>query len=164
MPYGTYTFDSGAHEDFRCGPHQGGWRYRTAGLELALDAAGRQRRVEFRADGRVLRGGVIGTETLWVRDGRERAVLAAGFAGDSPALLLAATRLLDLTPGDRIRLHLILVTGPALATREVDQGWELIAPHHYRLTHLDTGESGDVHLQDGMILSAPGVHLTALAP
>jgi hypothetical protein len=157
--HGTYIFDSGAHEDFACGPIPDGWRYVSAALELTLDATGRQRRVEFRAGGRVLRGGVVGADTRWVRDGVERSGPAAGFAGDSPALLLAATRLVPAEVGARVRLRLVLIAGAALATREVEQGWDRLGPDRYRMVALDTGESGEVRVAGDVVLSAPGVAL-----
>ena len=189
MPRGTYLLD-GAEEEFSCAAGPAGWRYVSAGLDLVLDAAGRQVRVEFRGGGWVLRGGVSGPSTLWTRvpgpvgpggaglagaagaagPGSEQVAEAAGFAGESPGLLVAAARVLQLEPGGRARLRLVSVTGDALATRVVEQGWELVSvgAHgplsvaRYRVAALDTGEVGEVHLAGDVVLAAPGVELTAL--
>ena len=101
----------------------------------------------------------------------ERSAEAAGFAGASPGLLVAAARLLRLTPGARARLRLVEVTGDVLATRVVEQGWELVevtapgglAVSRYRVVALDTGETGEVHLAGDVVLAAPGVELAALS-
>lgn len=204
----------------------------SSGLDLTLDSLGRQLRVEFRGGGWLLRGGVTGPATVWIRSaagpaaggpvaaggsaavggpvaagGRfvvdrpvaaggepvggeraggdpaggeraggepaaeERSAEAAGFAGASPGLLVAAARLLRLTPGDRARLRLVAVTGDAIATRVVEQGWELVgvtasgglSVRRYRVAALDTGESGEVHLAGDVVLAAPGVELAALS-
>jgi hypothetical protein len=162
----------------------------SAGLDLTVDSLGRQVRVEFRSGGWVLRGGVTGRETTWVRTaaeapgsgagggrpgtgsvGGERSTEAAGFAGVSPGLLVAAARLLGLAPGGRARLRAVAVSGDALATRVVEQGWELVevgprgglSVSRYRVAALDTGETGEVHLTGDVVLAAPGVELAALS-
>ncbi len=178
MPTGTYQLADGVVEHFSCAPGPAGWRYvgsSTAGrVDLTLDGGGRQVRLSMSAGGRELRGGVAGPDTVWVRDGVERAAPAAGFAGASPAFLVAAVRLLRLQPGSRARLRLVAVIGAALATRVVEQGWELVSvTSHpaetgplpvgsYRVADLQTGEVGQVHVAGDVVLAAPGVELTGL--
>ena len=69
-----------AYERFSCAPGPVGWRYNAqvlapdgrtpAGLvDLTTDASGLQIRVEVRAGGWVVRGGVADGETVWVRTG-----------------------------------------------------------------------------------------------
>lgn len=182
MPRGSYLFSSGAVEEFSCAAGPAGWRYVSSGLDLTLDSLGRQLRVEFRGGGWVLRGGATGAATVWIRTAAgpaaagepaagERSAEAAGFAGESPGLLVAAARLLRLTPGDRARLRVVEVAGDALATRVVEQGWELVevtapgglAVSRYRVAALDTGAIGEVHLAGDVVLAAPGVELAALS-
>ena len=183
MPRGTYRLASG-DEDFSCAPGPAGWRYVSSWpggrLDLTVDGGGRQVRVELAADGWLLRGGVSGPSTVWVRSGAgespvERSAAAAGFAGASPGLLVAAVRLLRLSPGARARLRLVDVGGPALATRVVEQGWELVGvtSHptetgplpvgRYRVADLETGEVGEVHVAGDVVLAAPAVELVELA-
>ncbi|HEX6754925.1 MAG TPA: hypothetical protein VF109_03165 [Mycobacteriales bacterium] len=178
VPSGEYELADGSVERFSCAAGPAGWRYVSPGIDLTLDAAGRQVRVELSAGGWLLRGGIAGSEVYWVRYGGpepvERSAAAAGFTGASPGFLVAATRLLRLTPGSRARLRLVSVTGPALATRVVEQGWELagVTSHptelgplpvaRYRVTELDTGESGEVHVAGDVVLAAPGVQLASL--
>lgn len=183
MPRGTYRSASG-DETFSCAPGPSGWRYVGSGpdghLDLTVDGGGRQVRVELASGDWLLRGGVSGASTVWVRSGAgaaavERSAPAAGFAGSSPGLLVAAMRLLRLSPGARARLRLVLVSGPALATRVVEQGWELVGvtSHptelgplpvgRYRVADLDTGEVGDVHVAGDVVLSGPGVELVELS-
>jgi len=183
VPRGTYRLPSG-DETFSCAPGPSGWRYVSSWpggrLDLTVDGGGRQVRVELASGGWLLRGGVSGPSTVWVRSGEgtpgeERSAAAAGFAGASPGLLVAAGRLLRLSPGARSRLRLVLVAGEALATRVIEQGWELVAvtSHptelgplpvgRYRVADLDTGEVGEVHLAGDVVLSAPGVELVELS-
>lgn len=196
MPRGTYALAGGGTEEFSCAAGPAGWRYVSAGLDLTLDSGGRQLRVEFRSGGWVLRGGVSGPRTLWTRVAADPAATvpagrtaagaavpaggaaggggsgaeAGGFAGESPGLLVAAARVLRLEPAGRARLRLVAVTGDALATRVVEQGWELVdvVPHgpltvaRYRVAALDTGEVADVHLAGDVVLAGPGAELVAL--
>ena len=183
MPTGTYRL-AGGDEGFSCAPGPSGWRYVGSGpggrLDLTVDGGGRQVRVELAAGGWLLRGGVSGADTVWVRSGAgsapvELSAAASGFAGSSPGLLVAAVRLLRLSPGARARLRLVQVAGEALATRVVEQGWELVAvtSHaaetgslpvaRYRVAELDTGEVGEVHVAGDVILAAPGVELVELS-
>jgi hypothetical protein len=183
VPRGTYRL-AGGDEDFACAPGPSGWRYVSSWpggrLDLTVDGGGRQVRVELAAGGWLLRGGVTGPSTAWVRSGEgeppvEQSAPATGFAGASPGLLVAAVRLLRLTPGARARLRLVDVALPALATRVVEQGWELVGvtSHttetgplpvgRYRVADLETGEVGDVHVAGDVVLAAPGVELVELA-
>ncbi len=171
MPRGTYELTDGVIERFSCAPGPAGWRYVGSSsdgnrVDVTLDGGGRQARVELAAG------------AVWVRssgtEAAERSELAAGFAGDSPAFLVAATRLLRLQPGSRARLRLVSVAGNALATRVVEQGWELVgvASHdtgsgplpvgRYRVAHLETGEVGEVYVAGDVVLAAPGVELGSL--
>jgi hypothetical protein len=183
VPQGTYRVAAG-DETFSCAPGPSGWRYVSSWpggrLDLTVDGGGRQVRVEVAAGGWLLRGGMSGRSTVWVRSGAgsppvECSAEATGFARASPGLLVAAVRLLRLTPGARARLRVVEVAGPALATRVVEQGWELtgVTKHvtetgplpvaRYRVADLDTGEVGDVHVAGDVVLSAPGVELVDLA-
>lgn len=183
MPTGTYRL-TGGEESFSCAPGPSGWRYVGTGpggrADVTVDGGGRQVRVELAAGGWLLRGGVSGRDTVWVRSGagsaaEERSAPASGFTGASPGLLVAAVRLLRLSPGARARLRVVLVSGDALATRVVEQGWELtgVTSHptetgplpvaRYRVAELDTGEVGEVHVAGDVVLAAPGVELAELS-
>lgn len=139
-------------------------------LDLTVDAAGRQLRMELSGGGRTVRGGVTGAITTWVRDGVEHSAQATGFTGSSPGLLLAVAHVLDLTPGGAARVRLVAVTGAALGTRVVDESWELldVTPHgplavsRYRVTPLDTGEPYELHATADVLLTAPDVELASL--
>jgi hypothetical protein len=165
-------------------------------VDLTLDAGGRHVQLVVVGGGWQLRGGVAGRETLWLRrpagpdgDGdqvpvgpagsaataaSERSEAAAGFAGRSPAFLIAATRLLRLSAGARARLRLVEVTEPALGTRVVEQGWSLtgttsyptetepLPVARYQVVDLATGEPREVHLAGDVVVAAPGLELTAL--
>jgi hypothetical protein len=73
-------------------------------VDVTTDASGLQIRVEVRAGGWVVRGGVADGETVWVRTGTsgedageeagEGTAPAAGFTGRSPGFLVAVARLL----------------------------------------------------------------------
>lgn len=183
MPSGTYELADGSVERFSCAPGPAGWRYVSTGgeqhVDLTLDGGGRQVRVTLSAGGWQLRGGVAGPAVHWVLTGAgaaavERSAPAAALHGTSPGFLVAATRLLRLSAGTRARLRVVTVAGPALATRVVEQGWELVAvTEHstelgplpvgrYRVAELDTGEVAEVHVAGDVVLSAPGVELATL--
>ena len=87
---------------------------------------------------------------------------------------MAVAHSLRLTLGERAVVRLVAVTGPALATRTVDQRWTLgeISTHEtetaplpverYEVAWLDTGLVDEVHLAGDVILAAPGIELTDL--
>jgi len=149
-------------------------------VDVTLDAGGRQLRVEVTAGGWRLRGGVAGTETVWLRDSAddgapvERSAAAAGFAGRSPAFLVATARRLALSPGGRARVRLVALTEPALGTRLVHERWTLlgIASHptetdplpvaRYEIADLDTGEVRALHLAGDVVVAATALELTTL--
>ena len=177
MPTGIYELADGTVERFSGAAGPAGWRYVAPGVDITVDGGGRQVRVELAAGGWTLRGGVAGPSVLWVRGPApgELSAEAAGFTGASPGFLVAATRLLRLTPGARARLRLVRVDGPALATRVVEQGWELVGvtSHptelgplpvgRYRVAELDTGEVAEVHVAGDVVLAAPGIELAELS-
>jgi hypothetical protein len=181
VPSGTYLhLDGRIEERFRCAPGAGGWRYvgeRTDGarIDLTVDGAWRQVRVELAAAGRLIRGGRVGgNEVLWIRSGEEHSAAAAGFLGDSPGFLVAVARSLRLDPGGRAVVPLVQVSGPALAALTVSQQWRLaeittydteLAPlpvERYEITDLATGEPSVIQLAGDVVLDAPGIELTGL--
>ncbi|UGQ09549.1 hypothetical protein LO772_21750 [Yinghuangia sp. ASG 101] len=188
-------------ERFICAPGPMGWRYTGSGLpgpggagsgssrtvDLTVDARGRPLRVELVARGWRVRGGTAAVDgaagVLWVRgpadpdvaeepvEGRAKAV---GFAGRSPAFLVAAARLLGLAPGQSVRVRLVDLTEPVLAPHPCDQAWALtgieehptpigpLAVSRYEVADLATGVRGVVHLAGDVVLAAPGVELEEL--
>jgi hypothetical protein len=91
------------YERFSCAPGPAGWRYNaqvlapdgrspTGLVDVTTDASGQQIRVQVRAGGWVVRGGVAGGETVWVRTGAsgedtgQDTAPAAGFTGRSPGV------------------------------------------------------------------------------
>lgn len=171
--------DSGVEERFSCAPYGGGWRYtarRSDGgtVELTADGRWRPARLQVTAGEHVLRGGAAGAELLWVTAGREHSARAAGFLGDSPGLLVAVARSLDLTEGESVDVRLLLVTEPALAVRTVPRRWTLtditwheaggdrLPVERYEVTDLDTGEISECHLAGDVVVAAPGIELTDL--
>ncbi|MDQ6873521.1 MAG: hypothetical protein M3042_00445 [Actinomycetota bacterium] len=186
MPSGAYRHEDGTVEEFQCAAGPAGWRYVSttpAGrLDLAVDSRWRQARVEVRAGGWQLRGGVAGPDTVWLRtgaggdpaDAREHRAGAAGFTGRSPALLIATARSLRLAVGERVRIRLVALTEPVLATRLVDQEWLLhdVAEHaadagavpveHYGIGDLSTGVSTELYLCGDVAVSGTGIELVEL--
>ncbi len=190
MPEGAYRYDDGTIEDFQCAPGPAGWRYvgRTSGatpggrVDVAVDSRWRQVRLEIHGGGWLLRGGVTGPKTLWVRGAagdlagaQEHTAAAAGFTGSSPGLLVAIARSLALTVGVAARVRLVAVTAPVLATRLVEQEWTLhevsehetetapLAVERYSVADLATGVTEVLYLSGDVALSGPGVELHALA-
>jgi hypothetical protein len=180
-----------AVEEFSCAAGPSGWRYaavlrETAGgpetgrVDVTLDGGGRQVRVELAAGGWLLRGGVAGPETVWLRsagDGSEaieRAEHATGLTGRSPAFLVATARRLRLPPGGRARVRLVAVLEPALGTLLTDEQWSLagVTTHttetgplpvaRYDVANLATGETRTVHLAGDVVLAAAALELTDL--
>jgi hypothetical protein len=179
MPRGTYVHDSEVEERFSCAPEGGGWRYtarRSDGgtIELTADGRWRPARLQLTAGEHVLRGGTAGAELLWVTAGREHSARAAGFLGDSPGLLVAVARSLDLTEGESADVRLLLVTEPALAVRTVPQRWTFtettwheadegrLPVERYEITDLETGEVSECHFAGDVVVAASGIELTDL--
>ncbi len=182
---------AGLLETFSCAPGPAGWRYvaslRDAAsgiaggrVDVTVDSRWRHGRVELRAGGWLLRGGVAGPNVLWVRSGvdgtdaAEQTATAAGFWGVSPAFLVTTARMLALEPGQQTSVALIAVAGDALATRTVRHRWTLldVTDHptdlrplrveRYEVADLDTGSVAEIHLAGDVVLSAPGVELLTL--
>ena len=102
-------------------------------------------------------------------------VRAHAFSGTSPAFLIAATRLLRLTPDSpTTRVRLVAFTDPVLAPRTIDQSWALMNSEahatdngplivdEYQVNALDTGEQHTVHISGDVVLAAPGIELEDL--
>jgi hypothetical protein len=184
-----------AYERFSCAPGPAGWRYHaqvlapdgrtpTGLVDVTTDARGSQIRVEVRADGWVVRGGVAGDQTVWVRtrasgqdtiEGTgEDTAPAAGFTGRSPGFLVAVARLLGLRAGASSRVRLVALTDPALAPLPVEMTWSLttveqypteVGPlpvERYETEDLASGQRAAVHLAGDVVLDATGVELDAL--
>ena len=180
-----------AYERFSCAPGPAGWRYNAqvlapdgrtpAGLvDITTDASGRQLRVEVRAGGWTVRGGVVGGETVWVRtgasgeDGGENAARAVGFAGRSPGFLVAVARLVGLRPGASSQVRLVSLIDPAIAPVIVDGAWSLatieehptesgpLSVERYETADLASGRPTIVHLVGDVVLAAPGIELETL--
>jgi len=180
-----------AYERFSCAPGPAGWRYHAqvlasdgrtpAGLvDVTTDATGRQIRVEVRAGGWTVRGGVVGEETVWVRtgpsgeDGGEDATRAVGFTGRSPGFLVAVARLVGLRPGASSRVRLVSLADPATAPPTVDVTWSLttveehpteggpLPVERYETADLAGGRRAVVHLVGDVVVDAPGIELETL--
>ena len=189
MPKGTYLHGDGVAEDFSCAAGPAGWRYASvlrAGdavvgrVDVTLDGGGRQVRVELAAGGWLLRGGVAGPDTVWLRTaageaaGVERSAAALGLTGPSPAFAVAVARRLRLSAGGSARCRLVAVTGPVLGTLLVDQQWRLagVIEHptetaplpvaRYEVTDLATGQTRTLHLAGDVLVGAPDLELTDL--
>jgi hypothetical protein len=178
------------YERFSCAPGPVGWRYNAqvladastpAGLvDITTNASGLQIRVEVRAGGWVVRGGVADGETVWVRTGAsgedagEDTAPAAGFTGRSPGFLVAVARLLRLHAGASSRVWLVALTEPALAPVLVEVAWSLttveehpteVGPlpvERYETVDLASGQQAAVRLAGDVVLGATGVELDAL--
>lgn len=197
MPRGRYSLHDPhdhtplADEHFQCAPGPSGWRYVSrltapsssddlGSVDLALDELGRPVRLELHAGSWQVRGAALDGVT-WVRTdptgthATEGNVHAHAFTGSSPAFLVAAARLLRLTPSaSATRVRLVAFTDPVLAPRTVDQSWALVkreahatdngplTVEEYQVTALDTGEQHPVHLAGDVVLSAPGIELEDL--
>lgn len=200
VPRGLYSLrdEDGtvvAYERFSCAPGPAGWRYHaqvlapdgrtpTGLVDVTTDARGSQIRVEVRAGGWVVRGGVADGETVWVRTGAsgqdtiettgEETAAAAGFTGRSPGFLIAVARLLRLRAGASSRVRLVALTNPALEPLTVEMSWSLttveqcpteVGPlpvERYETEDLASGQRAAVHLAGDVVLAAPGVELDAL--
>lgn len=196
VPRGLYGLrDRGGtvvgYERFSCAPGPVGWRYNAqvlapdgrtpAGLvDLITDASGLQIRVEVRAGGWVVRGGVADGETVWVRTGAsgedagEDTAPAAGFTGRSPAFLGAVAQLLGLHAEGSSSVRLVALIELALAPVPVEVAWSLttveeypteVGPlpvERYETVDLARGQRATVHLAGDVVLAATGVELDAL--
>ncbi|MGZ6826300.1 MAG: hypothetical protein ACXVGH_05865 [Mycobacteriales bacterium] len=112
-------------------------------------------------DGWEVRGGVLGGELLWVRDGTEHRARAVAFTGTSPAYDVGLARRLRLGAGERARVRLVELTEPVGAARTVEQEWARGADPEegvarYDVADLATGETWVVHLADGVLVSREG--------
>jgi hypothetical protein len=179
------------YERFSCAPGPVGWRYNaqvlapdgrtpTGLVDVTIDVSGLQIRVEVRAGGWVVRGGVADGETVWVRtrtsgeDRGEDMARAAGFTGRSPGFLVAVARLLGLRAGGSSRVRLVALTEPALAPVPVEVAWSLttveeyptpagsLPVERYQTADLASGQRAAVHLAGDVVLAATGVELDAL--
>jgi len=186
VPRGTYHhLDPGGElagvEVFSCAPGPSGWRYVSqvyspsseplGRVDLTVDDAWRQIRVQMSYGDWTVRGGVVGPDAVWVRepDGVEQSLPALGFTGRSPAFAVATARLLSLTLLDRRRLRLVGVSEPALAALPVDEGWALVdvtthdtdtgplRVERYEVADLATAERRLVHVAGDVVLEIPGV-------
>ncbi|MCX4748700.1 hypothetical protein OG455_24805 [Kitasatospora sp. NBC_01287] len=198
MPNGRYSLHDPhdgtplGEERFSCAPGPAGWRYvgksyapdgtPLGTVDLTLDSRARPLRLELRSGGWQVRGGAV-DGVAWVRtdpadptgdsatEGHDR---AHGFAGDSPAFLIATARLLRLAEGASARVRLVAFGGSALAPRTFDQGWTLggleqhptdsgpLLVERYQVADLETGEQREVHLAGDVLLAAPGIELEEL--
>jgi hypothetical protein len=165
-----------AVERFTCTGSDGRWSWTATREEPGTGAAlgrlevhldGSEVRVHAEAAGWVLRAAATGGQVVWRRGDEERSAAADGCTGSSPAhLLVAAARAAD----GPVRLRLVEVTEPVLATREVLQDWSAaqhevrdgVAVVGHRCTDPATGAGGQVWLAAGVVLSAPGARLLSL--
>jgi len=186
LPTGTYLHAGGDTETFQCAAGVAGWRYVSTfsdggRLDLTVDSRWHQIRVEIAGGGWVLRGGVSGAETVWLRaaaddlsEAVEHSARAAGFAGRSMGVLVATARSLGLVVGGSARVRLVAVTEPVLATVLIDQQWTLTSTEehetdggllpveHYQIADLATGSTELLHLAGDVALSGPGFDLQSL--
>lgn len=179
MPTGEYRHEDGALEWFSCAPDGGGWRYdarRSDGgtVELVADGMWRPARLQLTAGDRVLRGGAVGPDLLWVTAGQEHSARAVGFLGDSPGLRVAVARSLRLAEGESADVRLLALAAPALAARTVPQRWTLaeitwheadgerLPVERYDVADLETGEMSRLHLAGDVLVAAPGIELVNL--
>jgi hypothetical protein len=180
-----------AFERFSCAPGPVGWRYNaqllapdgltpTGLVDVTIDATGQQIRVEVRAGGWSVRGGVADGQTVWVRTGAsgevggEDTTPAAGFTGRSPGFLIAVARQLGLPERASARARLIALTEPALAPLPVEVVWSLtsveqhptelgpLSVEAYEIADQASGQLTEVHLAGDVVLAATGVELDSL--
>jgi hypothetical protein len=191
VPRGTYVhLDSIdgtplSQERFSCAPGPQGWRYVAevldsdgvavvGGVDITVDDAWRQLRVEVSAGSWVVRGGRSGTEVGWVRGTVEGSERAYGFTGRSPAFLIVTARLLALSPGASTSVRLVDLTEPVLAPFPVEQRWTLtevtsydagaqpLPVERYEIVDRDRGDVRMLYLAGDVVLDAPGIELTEL--
>ena len=162
-----------AVERFRLVRTGAAWRYDATRVDprigaplgrLEVHVDGGAVRLHVEAGGWVLRGAAAGGEVLWRRADEQRSARGDGFAGSSPAHLLAAASL------GRTRLNLVEVTEPVLATRTTTQSWTALgAEEHdgvlvdaWQVDDLATGERRTLRLAGDVVVQAPGVRLLEL--
>jgi hypothetical protein len=194
VPSGTYLhldpLDGSvrAAERFSCAPGPAGWRYvatvtaadgRIQGrIDLTVDARWRPVRLELRSGGWLVRGGALGPGVVWVRSGESEAAeysaATPGFAGSSPAFLLATARMLRLPSGESRNVELTSFTDGALAAVTVRQNWSFrgetqhsadlgtLPVAYIRISDLDTGEEIDLHIAGDIVIAADGIELDSL--
>ncbi|GAA3240147.1 hypothetical protein [Actinocorallia longicatena] len=175
MPRGAYVhLKSGREERFQCAPGPAGWRYVAEGVDLAVDSRWRPARLQLGAGERVIRGGALGRELLWVRDGVEHSAEALGFLGESPCFLVAVARSLGLEAGEFRDVPLVAFEGGSLAARTVRQRWTLVSVEEHAtelgglpvqqwaVTDLETAEQEEFHLAGDVVLAAEGIELASL--
>jgi hypothetical protein len=189
VPSGEYQVGA-ERERFSCAPGPAGWRYNATVLnpdgvargkvDVVVDARWRQVRVELVRGAWILRGGIAGRETMWVRTGvggegaAEAAERAAGFFGGSPAFWITTARMLALTAGESATVALVEIAGDALAAHSVRHRWSLVEVgehaaelrplrvERYEVADLDTGVVAEVHMAGDVVLAAPDIELLAL--
>jgi hypothetical protein len=206
VPRGRYRLTDPAEgtvlgvEEFGCGPAPSGWSYTSrrldpegggvGGVSVSCDERGRQLRVELRAGGWLLRGGLTGGGCVWVRRADPAAVGGGGpggpgrpveqampgtvgFRSESPAFLVAVARLVSVA-GSPLRLPLAAVSLPALAVLRSEQAWRAAATSGYDteagrlevvrfdVDDLDRGGRSEVYVAGDVVLAAAGVELVDL--
>lgn len=132
-------------------------------------------RIELYADGRLavvhdgweVRGGVVGSDVVWVRGTDEHSASAAGFTGRSPGYDVATARLLGLQVGEARQVKLVEIAEPVAGARTVTHGWARTdGPEpdvdRYEVADLDTGERWVVHLSGEVLISSRSAHLVTL--
>ena len=156
MPAGVYRLVDGALGRFTCAPGPAGWRYVSDRLDLTVDDRWVVVRLVVARVGWELRGGVVGPDVMWRRDGRVMTVRADGFTGPSPAYDVALARHLRLGIGQTRRLRLVEVTEPVAATRTVDVQWARLADalgtERYEVDDLATGVRRVVYLLGDVVV------------
>jgi hypothetical protein len=194
VPSGTYLhldpLDASvlAIERFSCAPGPAGWRYVAditaadgtprSRVDLAVDARWRPARLELRSGGWLVRGGAAGPGVLWVRSAGSEAVEHSaptpGFAGPSPAFLIATARMLALAEGAPAQVGLTQFSDGALGASTIRQQWvftertehpadgESLTVAHFRVSDLDTGEVSQVAIAGDVVLAAAGFELDEL--
>lgn len=195
MPAGTYEHvdvDGSGRllERFRCAVGGSGWRYvsqlstsdghHAGSVDLTVDLHGRQLRVAVDRGCWCLRGGISGPELSWVRrpaeqregEAQEHRAMAGGFAGVSPAFLVATAAMIPRT-GEPARMRLVALSG-VLGTRRQDQQWAFMGTEShpaetgsldvsaYEVVDLDTAERETVHIAGDVVLAAASIGLVEL--
>jgi hypothetical protein len=195
MPAGRYLhLDSAgqphAEERFSCAPGPAGWRYvsqvlapdgsQLESVDLTVDSQWRALRLEVRAAGWLLRGGVAGADTVWSLAPEESSAApeqvapAAGFTARSPVFAVVTARMLGLAAGKPARVRLLSLSGWPGQPLPVDEGWALtdVTTHptdtaplpveRYEVADLASGLRRVIHLAGDVVLDAPSLELAEL--